>query len=726
MNKNIIFSPNIGPRTLLSLGFLMTPVAAALAQNAAPSGEDRVLSEISVTAKKSQSQELRRNATAGKIIVDREELEALDASSMGELLSKLPGGGMFTDMDGGPRGRKRGPDRNMPQILVDGQPLPGGGRNPMAALRLPVELIERVEIIRNSTAEFPVLSPGGVINLILRDVPSHLTRGAKVGVGFTDGQPSLRMEGQYGEPEGGNFGYLLSGAFNSRPMVGSQSMAATTYTDGVLQDTIREKATQSGRDNNLTLSPRFSWNLGGGDKLTLTLTPFLTHTETERNSVIERDTSGVASSDRLLQNGTRTTGRLSTEWKRLGNGGTETSARLMLQGERDSSERLTHEYDAVGSLLSAQRENTVREERGVVLELRRKQLFFDSHLLTAAIEGRDKSTDDTQTRSGGGSNSAATLNEARVVAWMQDEWQMADQHVLTPGLRYQILDTHIEDTTSGEIDKSYHSLDPSLHYLWQVTDSWNFRASIAGNTKHPFTRDLSPIVRESNGTNSSSNPDRGGNSQLEPERLRSIEIGVEHFLAERAGSIGLSVFDREIDNYVQRLIENEGGRWVERPRNVGKAQLRGVLLDFKSKMAVIGWPTLTLRGNLAYTDTTMLEQVSGLGAGEGPRKSVNVGMDYEMPAYRLTMGGNFNYVSVLDRESSATIKQLQGARKQLDLYALYKIGKQLSLRFSAQNVTREERTNYLEEIDSNGLVSRIENDRSPGIASYFLTLEGKW
>jgi len=158
MNKNIIFSPNIGPRTLLSLGFLMTPVAAALAQNAAPSGEDRVLSEISVTAKKSQSQELRRNATAGKIIVDREELEALDASSMGELLSKLPGGGMFTDMDGGPRGRKRGPDRNMPQILVDGQPLPGGGRNPMAALRLPVELIERVEIIRNSTAEFPVLS----------------------------------------------------------------------------------------------------------------------------------------------------------------------------------------------------------------------------------------------------------------------------------------------------------------------------------------------------------------------------------------------------------------------------------------------------------------------------------------------------------------------------------------------------------------------------------------
>ena len=66
---------------------------------------------------------MRRNASAGKIIFDRAELETLDASSMSELLSKLPGTGMSADMDSGPRGRPRGPDRNMPQILVDGQPL---------------------------------------------------------------------------------------------------------------------------------------------------------------------------------------------------------------------------------------------------------------------------------------------------------------------------------------------------------------------------------------------------------------------------------------------------------------------------------------------------------------------------------------------------------------------------------------------------------------------------
>lgn len=706
----------------LPLALLLAPLAA-IAQTA-PNGEERVLSEISVSAKKTQSLELRRNATAGKIIVDREELDTLGASSMAELLSKLPGGGNFTDMDGGPRGKPRGPDRNMPQILVDGQPLPGGGRNPMAALRLPVELIERVEIIRNSTAEFPVLSPGGVINLILRDVPSQLTRSAKIGLGFSDGEASYRLEGQYGEPDAGDFGYLLSGAFNARPLVGTQEMQAKTYTGGVLTDTIREKAMQRGHDNNLTLSPRFSWNLGNGRRLTLT--PFLTYTDSRRDSTVERDTSGVASTDRLLQEGTRATGRLAAEWRQLGAGGSETTARLMLQGERDDNERTTRKYDAGGSLTARQYEKTRREESEVMLELRRKQLVFDSHLLTGAVEWRDKSTDDTQRRSGGGSNTAARLEERRVVGWLQDEWQLAEQHVLTPGLRLQVLQTKIDDSGKGRLERDYKAFDPSLHYLWQIGEAWNFRASIAGNTRHPQTRDLSPIVREASGVNSSANPDRGGNAQLAPERLRSIELGVEHYLAERAGMIGFSIFERTIDNYVQRLIEDEGGRWVERPRNVGKAQLRGALLDFKAKMTVLGWPNLTLRGNLGSTETEMLEQTGGLGAGEGPRQSANLGMDYEIPAWRLSMGGNFSYASKLDRESSASIRQQQGERRQLDLYALYKIDRQTALRFSAQNVTREARSNWLQEVDGNGLVSRLESERSPGLASYFLTLESKW
>lgn len=690
------------------------------------------LSEVKVTAKAVDTQEMRRNASAGKMVFGREDLDTLDAASIGELLNKLPGAGLFVDPDTSPRGRGKAPDRNMPQILVDGQPLPGGGRNPAAALRLPVELIERVEIIRNSTAEFPVLGPGGVVNLILRDVPSKQVRSAKVGLGVTGGEPGLRLEGQYGEPEGGNFGYLLSGAINSRSNAGSAEHQAQTYDpSGTPTGYQEERAERRGRDTNITLSPRFSWRLAPDQKLTVS--PFVTFTEAQSDNSVLRLGSGALATqsgrDQDDQNTRRASGRLATEWKNTGAAGSETTARLMLQAEHDSVERQTRRYDTVGSLSSSTNEQTTRREQGWMVDLKRKQLLLDSHWLTGALEYRSDNSEDEQRRSGGvATTNLAKLDEVRKVAWVQDEWQLAEQHVLTPGLRWQMLDTRIEDSQAGTIARSHRSLDPSLHYLWQVTPAWNIRGSIARTTKVPFTRDLSPYARTGSGINSSGNPDRGGNPNLLPETLRSMELGVEHFLLERSGTIGFSVFDRHIEHYTQRLVQydNASSRWIERPYNVGTAQLRGALVDFKAKMVMLGLPALTLRGNLAYTDIRMLDKVDGLGAGEGPRKSANLGLDYELAALRLTLGGNVNFVSSLDRESSATVKQWQAARRQLDLYALYKIDRQLALRFSAQNVTREARRNALEETDSSGNLIRREADWTPGLATYMLTLEAKW
>lgn len=700
-------------RRLLPLGLLLAPTGAVFAQTNA--GDEPLLAAVRVSASKTQSQELRRNASAGRIIVDRDELDALGASTMAELLSRLPGGGNSADIDGGARGRQRSPDPNMPQILVDGQPLPGGARNPMAALRLPVELIERVEIIRNSTAEFPVLSPGGVINLVLRDVPGQLTRSARIGVGVSDGEPSSRVEGQYGAPDAGDFGYLLAGAYSGRPLVGTQTIATTSA--GASSS---EQATQSGHDDNLTLSPRFSWKLGDGQRLTLT--PFVSHTDSARDSRIDNFSAGVATKDLLQQGSRRSTGRLAAEWRSDGAAGSATSARLLLQGERDDATRTTRAYDAGGGLLAPQAASTLRAESETALELRRKQLFLDSHVLTGAIEWRDKSSDDRQ--SGSGANALVRVGERRLVGWLQDEWQVAEQHVLTPGLRFAQLQTTIDDGSS--VARKTRSSDPSLHYLWQIDEQWNLRASIAGNTRTPQTREQSPVVREASGVNSASNPDRGGNAQLAAERLRSVEFGVEHFLAARGGSVGFSVFDRQIDNYVQRLIADEGGRWVERPFNVGRARLRGALLDFKAKLAVLDLPDLTLRGNVAYTETKMLEAVAGLGSGEGARKSANLGADYEIAAWRLALGGNYSYSSALTHASSATIRQQQGARRQLDLYALQRIDQQLAIRFTAQNLTRETRSDSVVEFDAGGLPSRQEIASTPGVASVMATLEIKW
>ncbi len=699
--------------------------------------EETVLAEVAVNAKRNAASEVRRNASAGKIVYDREELETLDSASIGDLLRKLPGTGVFADPDNR-RGRGKGRDRHMPQILVDGQPLPGGDRSAGTALRLPVELIERVEIIRNSTPEFPAAGPGGIINLVLRDVPPRATRGARVAVGLIDSEPGLRLEGQYGERHD-DFGYLLGGSLQSHGQVGEVDTDIQRFSAGNRSEWTREHITENGRDNNLALTPRAHWNLGDGQQFALS--SFLNLTENERNSQVHRSTyadplagTGLTASghDREVDDSQRGSGRLNAEWRKQQTGGTEWLARLTLQGEYEWKEKQVRKYDAGGALTGSNDEDTRRYEREIGTLLKGKRLLADSHLVTGALEWRAKNSADSQTRlangapTGSAADSRAQIEDRRQAAWVQDEWQINDEHMLTPGLRWHGQTSTVTDGAGMQIEQAHYGFDPSLHYLWQLSPEWNLRSSVALNSKAPGAKDLSPVVRTSTGSNTSANPDKAGNPNLAPERNLSYDLGLEHFLPERAGTIGLSVFHRQIENQVQKLVAYESGRWIERPYNVGEAELRGGLFDFKWRTDALRLPELTLRGNLSYTRTRLSNQVEGLGAGEGPRKSANLGFDYDFAAWPLTVGGNFNYVGAIDRESSARVRQEQGPRRQVDLYALYRLDRRLSLRLSLQNLTRSIRENTVQEYDTNGQLSRLENDREKSFTSVFLALEGKW
>lgn len=699
--------------------------------------QETLLAEVAVSAVRHSTTELRRNASAAKLIYDREELATMDAASIGDLLRKLPGTGVFADPDSR-RGRGKGRDRHQPQILVDGQPLPGGDNSPGAALRLPVELIERIEIIRNSTAEVPVGGPGGVINLVLRDVPPRATRGARLALGATDGEPIARLEGQVGE-RFDDFGYLFGGSVQHQPLQAHLETDIQRFTGGSRTAWPLEKIEQQGDENNLALTPRFNWHLGDGRQFTLS--PFVNLTENTRKTEISRHSyadpvtgSGLtaAGHDRELENGRRASGRLNAEWKRLQPGNTELLARLSVQGEYEEKDKAINKYDASGAATGSTDETTRRRESEVGAMLKGKRLFADAHFVTAAVEWRGKRSADSQDKRSdgiavaGGAASLATIEDRRQILWVQDEWQLADEHVLTPGLRWQAQTSSVTDGAGATVEQNYSGFDPSLHYLWQVTPDWNLRSSLALNGKPPNAKDLSPVVRTASGTNTSANPDKAGNPNLAAERNLSFEVGAEHFLPQRAGTVGVSLFHRRIANQVQKLIQFEGGRWVERPFNVGDAELQGGLLDFKWRTDALHLPDLTLRGNLSYTHTRLLDPAPGLGAGEGPRQSLNLGLDYELPGLQTTLGGNFNTIGALDRESSASVRQTQGRRRQVDLYALYRIDRQLSLRLSAQNVTRGTRRNDLQESDASGQVSRLENDREQGIASYFIALEGKW
>ena len=232
------------------------------------------------------------------------------------------------------------------------------------------------------------------------------------------------------------------------------------------------------------------------------------------------------------------------------------------------------------------------------------------------------------------------------------------------------------------------------------------------------------MIRTASGVNSSSNPDRVGNPQLANETQRSIELGVEHYLADKAGNISLSIFERYVSDYVQRLTLLENGRWLERPYNVGDAQLRGVTLDSKVQLQAFKLPDITLRGSYAYTQNQLTDPVANLGSGEGDRQSANLGLEYKIN--NLTLGTSANYMSAVDRESSATVSQQQGSQKTVNVSASYKINKQFNLRLAVNNLLADDRTDTLYEYDNQGQLKRIEQDVMQTYANVILSVDGRW
>lgn len=718
--------------TLPLLGIAVLP-APTFAQ------AEALLPEIDVSASVEPA-ELRRHASAAKIVFGREDIEALDASSVGELLRKLPGTGLIPDTEG-KRGRGKGADKMMPLLLVDGEPLPGGERNPATTLRLSPELIERIEVIRNGGAEYPAAGPGGIINLVLRDVPPMPTLSLRAGIGAQQGAALARLDGQYGE-RGARFGWLLAGAAHSRPLDERDETEVQRYTAGVRTAWTTEAERESGRETGATLTPRFTLALPGGTHLVLS--PFLAANRERRDATGTR----YAYADPLAGTGLalagaaydterkqRDSARLVAEWRAVGAAAapwSELSLKLLAQIETEAKRQEQREFNAGGAQTAARDQRETREEGEAGLVFRGKRLLGAAHLVGIGAELRVKHGDERRelvidgVAQAPGADAAMRQRERRAVLWAQDEWQAGETWLLTPGLRLQSQSSRIIDGLGAVQERSTSSADPSLHALWQPDAVWNLRASALRHQRAPGLKDLSGVLRAASGDNSSSNPDKAGNPQLRPETSLSLEAGVEHFLPQRAGNMGLSLFRRHIENHIQKLTRLDAGRWVERPQNVGTAQLSGITFDFKARLDGFDLPQLTLRGNLARIQTRVIDPVAALGAGEGPRSSLNLGLDYEIPGERLTLGANFNATSAIDRESSATLRQTQGARRQFDLYARKKLDRNLALRLSLSNLGHPQRLGEVEERDAAGLLARQESERDSSATTLLLALEGRW
>lgn len=636
----------------------------------------------------------RRDAPVQKIVVSEEDVERYGDATVGDVLRRLPGM-TFT----GPAGvakdvRMRGLDKGYTQFLINGEPVPTATKERQIQVdRLPADMIERVEIIRSPSAAYDASGIGGTINIVLKSRADNLTR--------------LRAAaGRNGSLDVGDVVAQWSRRFETLDVLLAASH--TVGAEDVSEDKVKYKANGTFDNRELKekpvkktetlLAPRLTWRLGA-DRLTLE--PFVSSGTEEKREV----TDTLDKDDKLTKSKLNREDKDDTIARIAGRYDGKTSwggwhVKLGSQEARTTKDKSDTESDKNGVATKRTTEDEKVRERNVYAGAG-VDLPLGAHALSAGLEWRDGEFDNrklkAETDFKKGTTSDKTnpkevyeVEERRLIAWVQDQWQLASRHWLTPGVRVERLERESTDSLANVLESDNSATSPSLHYRWAVLDDLNLRASAARTTRFPKFDQLNPFVESKSG--SLTDPDKAGNPDLKPERATGYEVGLEKFFLGTQGAVGLNFYYRDVEDFVEKVSRLEGARYVERPQNVGEARFWGAELDWRVPLLRSGSHRLTLTGSHAELRGRVKNSTTGIeqDVKDKPPRVTNLGLDWQHGASGWSAGLAVNHVPTFTSDSTndddkREIKTLQAATL-LDLYLGKRFSPLAELRVIAKNV----------------------------------------
>ncbi|AUM01142.1 hypothetical protein B4966_14015 [Rhodocyclaceae bacterium] len=692
----------------------------------------------------------RQNAASTKLVYGREELDRMNELTIGDYLRRMPSV-TFTGPPGNPKDvRVRGMDKGYTQILIDGEPVASATKERQIQVdRIPLDMVERIELIRAPSADMPSEGMMGTINIVLRDAPDKPVANARLAIGRLFGEKadkdSWNLSGQYGNGSG-DLRWLLNASVGQRADLKSKSKDETSYNAGGTA-TGRKLEFEDERvvTDTADFAPRLSLRLSAVDELVFT--PWITRSDERKRKTKDKskyngapftDPSTVTDDGRTVEDEDklRETWRLRAEWKRsLGRGQLSVYAATQQGGE--TKDKATLDYKADGSLSKVVLERDDKDEREWYAGVRAVQAF-GAHKVSAGAEYRDASREDATTTGEGNSWAALApkdagrgdsfdIRERRWTLFLQDEIALGGGHSLTPGVRWMHNRQEAVDGLGASSGGTVRATTPSLHYLWQVDGRNNLRASLTRTLKPPKFNDLSTVTESSDGT--LAKPDKSGNPALRPEKALGVELGWEHFLPHGGGVLGANLFHRDIEDMVEARTELEGSRYVQRPQNVGDARVWGWELDARPQMDIIGLPELMLRFNYTRLYSRITDATTNMTTriNYQPPYVYNVGFDWQLPKWDGAWGVNYNYTPKHLKNPTEPLKADYEAKQELlDLYVMKRLSRDLALRFTASNLLDMKKVKEKAEYNGAGVMTKATTEVERGGRALFVALEGKW
>lgn len=128
--------------------------------------------QAALTEQRRQALIERWKSPISNVIVTRDDIAQFRDRRAGDILRRLPGVTMSSPGLKNRSSRFRGLGTQYTQILVNGERISGGGeRREFELDRIPADMIEQIELIKNPTAEYGTDAVAGIVNIVLRRAP---------------------------------------------------------------------------------------------------------------------------------------------------------------------------------------------------------------------------------------------------------------------------------------------------------------------------------------------------------------------------------------------------------------------------------------------------------------------------------------------------------------------------------------------------------------------------
>jgi outer membrane receptor protein involved in Fe transport len=656
----------------------------------------------------------RRDDTATKIVIGQEEILKNGDATLGDVLKRLPGVTIGGVQGRGGEIRMRGLGNGYTQILLNGEPTPPG----FSLDALAPDLVERIEIMRSATAEYSTQAIAGTINIVLKRAIATAQREVKPSLRMDDGQPGTNINVQLSD-RAGIYSYALGGTVQDNKQQRSDSGVTTITNPAGVETTRRNVANaSSGLYQALSLAPRLNVNLGAND--IVTSQSFLNAVRyrgrwdqriaTRFGALPDYSSAGEDVVDTTLA------ARTDLSWVHKMPEGAKLEMKAGVNYNHRTNDLDAQNFDGAGTLALGRLVAAGAIDKGVTASGKFSTPIGEGHALTSGWDSAWSERGESRLEHDRFMTGAPTAEldqayaatVARIAVFAQDEWTISQQLSGYLGLRWEGIRTRSSGAGYAPVDNTSSVWSPLLQALYKFPGSKNdqVRLGLTRTYKAPGVASLIPRRINAN-NNTATTPDIQGNPALKPELAWGLDLAVEHYL-EGGGLLSASSYLRRIRDNTRNNTFLIDGAWVSMPVNTGAAQARGIELE--AKFSLRAWyksaPAIDVRTNLARNWST-LDSVPGPNnrlVGQTPF-SANLGLDYKSDRLPLGLGASVSFQNGGPVRFSENEFDYAGAKRVLDLYALFKFNPKNQLRLSMANALHQNNVSATRWFDATGALS---------------------